>query len=78
MAHRESDLETIQPSGYTLNIADLEPVLGLVASVSRFNASLGPAVYALLSDEQMDTLGTIQSLLWRLEHSRPDVPAGGG
>jgi hypothetical protein len=74
MAHRDADLATVQPSEYTLNLADLEPVLGLIAAVSRFNASLTEAVYALLSEEQIETLGSIQALLWRMEHSRPDGP----
>jgi hypothetical protein len=74
MAHRDDVVGAQNQNGsIDLNLRDMEPVLGLVAAVSSFCALLTPDQYKVFSPEQTEALGTAQALLWRLEHSRPEV-----
>lgn len=60
----------------SVQLRDVEPVLGLVAAMARFSAHLTPEAYAAMTDAAQDALGQVQALLWRLEHSAPEPAAG--
>lgn len=75
MAHRPEDqAQQIAETGISVHLVDVEPVMGLVAAVSSFCALMTPEQYKVLTPEQTDALGTAQALLWRMEHSRPEIP----
>ncbi|MFB4306985.1 hypothetical protein [Actinomadura sp. GTD37] len=58
----------------SVRLADVEPILGLVAAMARFSAHLTPDAYAAMPEAAQDALGQAQALLWRLERSAPDPP----
>jgi hypothetical protein len=78
MAHRPEDVAAQErPTAgrtVTVQLADMEPVLGLSAAVARFCASLTPETYATLTPEATEALSTIQGIMWRLEHANPESP----
>lgn len=81
MAHRPEDVEEMQggeSKTATVWLSDLEPVLGLTAATARFCQALTPDVYAVLSQEATEALSTVQAVMWRIEHAKPDVPKDGG
>lgn len=81
MAHREADTAALlaeEPKTGTLWLADLEPVLGLVAALGRFNQALTASAVSHLPSDAVEALSAIQGIMWRLEHSRPDLPTSKG
>jgi hypothetical protein len=66
----------------SVRLADVEPILGLMAALGRFSAHLTPEAYAAMTEGAQDALGQVQALMWRLERSAPEpakspAPAGG-
>lgn len=73
MAHREEDTpQREQPSGITVRLVDVEPVMGLAAAMARFCGALTPEVYKAMSSEATEALSVVQGILWRLEHANPE------
>lgn len=77
MAHRPEDVAAQEQATagrtVTVQLADMEPVLGLCAAVARFCGSLTPEVYQALPLEATEALSTIQGIMWRLEHANPEI-----
>lgn len=72
MAHRPgSELASGTPE-VTVNLRDLEPVLGLVAAVARFCAHLDAETTKVMPDAAARALSQIQAILYGLENSRPE------
>ena len=81
MAHREEDTAALlgaEPKTGTIWLTDHEPVLGLMAALGRFNQALTADAVAHLPPGAVEALSTIQGIMWRLEHARPDLPSSGG
>lgn len=75
MAHREEDKpQRAKPEGITVQLVDLEPVMGLAAAVARFCGALTPEVYQALSQDATEALSVIQGIMWRLEHANVEKP----
>jgi hypothetical protein len=51
----------------------MEPVAGLMAALGRFCQSLDSVAYDGMNDQAKESLATVQSLLWKLEHSTPET-----
>lgn len=78
MAHRDDALlaggyPTGAPSEVTVRLVDMEPVAGLMAALGRFCQSLDSVAYDGMNDQAKESLATVQSLLWKLEHSTPET-----
>ncbi|MDL4812816.1 hypothetical protein [Actinomadura opuntiae] len=58
----------------TVQLRDLEPVLGLVSAVSRFCATLTQAALDAMSEDSQIALGDVQAVLWRLQNTVPEQP----
>jgi hypothetical protein len=82
MAHRPEDVESQSILGEvrtaTVWISDLEPVLGLIAALGRFNSALTREALAALPATAVEALSDIQGIMWRLEHARVDLPSEDG
>jgi len=73
MAHREEDQpQREMPESISVRLLDVEPFTGLTAAMARFCAALTPEVYTAMSSDATEALGTVQGILWRLEHSQPE------
>jgi hypothetical protein len=72
VAHRPGTELSQSPASVTVRLPDLEPVLGLVAAVSRFCDHLDPAAISAMPDGAARALSQIQSIMWGLEHSKPE------
>lgn len=71
MAHRPED-SAAAPGTVTVHLPDLEPIGGLVAACARLSVCLTPEAIAGMPELAVEALAQIQSILWRLEHSRPE------
>jgi len=60
----------------SVRLADVEPILGIIAALGRFTAHLTPEAYAAMTEGAQDALGQVQALLWRLERSAPEPAKG--
>lgn len=72
MAHREGTESAAGPVSVTVRLPDIEPVLGLMAAVAQFCAQMDADAVIALPDPAARTLSQIQSLMWGLEHSKPE------
>lgn len=76
MAHRpEDEPQRKIPDSITVRLVDVEPFAGLTAAIARFCAALTPDVYKTLSSDATEALGTVQGIMWRLEHAHPERDA---
>ena len=57
----------------TVHLVDVEPFAGLLIATGRFCAHLDEAAITAMNPEAVDALAVIQSVLWRLEHSQPEI-----
>lgn len=56
----------------SVQLVDVEPVMGLVAATARFCVHLTPAAIEAMPEGAVHALSDVQAILWRLEHSRPE------
>lgn len=72
MAHRPGTEQSQSPASVTVRLPDLEPVLGLMAAISRFCDHLDAETVRNMPDGAARALSQIQSIMWGLEHSKPE------
>lgn len=56
-----------------VRLVDLEPIGGLIAACSRLSMAMTVEAYEALPPAAQQAATQIQSILWRLEHSRPET-----
>lgn len=72
MAHRPGSEFASGTPEVTVNLRDLEPVLGLVAAVGRFCAHLDAQSVQAMPEPAARALSQIQAIMYGLENSRPE------
>lgn len=73
MAHRDEDVkEQAKPEGIVVRLVDVEPFMGLCASVGRFCELLSPNAVEAMGSDAREALSVIQGIMWRLEHASPE------
>jgi hypothetical protein len=72
MAHRPEDQAAAMGNSVTVRLPDLEPIAGLVAATARFCAHLNREAVEAMGESAVAALSDVQSILWRLEHARPE------
>lgn len=73
MPPRAEDLQDAAaqgPASVTVQLPDLEPVMGLVAACTRLSLHLTQGALDAMPEGAQDALTAIQAILWRLEHTR--------
>jgi hypothetical protein len=76
VAHRPGTENLLGPTEVTVQLKDLEPVLGLVAAVGRLCAHLTPEAINTMPESAKRALAQIQTIMWNLEHSKPELDPG--
>jgi hypothetical protein len=72
VAHREGAESAAGPVSVTVHLPDVEPVLGLMAAVARFCSTMTAEAVIALPDPAARALSQVQSIMWGLEHSKPE------
>jgi hypothetical protein len=75
MAPRPEELSSV--AEVTVHLVDMEPVAGLVAAVARFCAHLDEETIKIMPVTAVEALSAIQTIMWNLEHSRPETVTHG-
>jgi hypothetical protein len=57
----------------TVKLADVEPIAGLLAACGRFCAHLDEKAINAMEPGAVESLSVMQSIMWRLEHSQPEI-----